>query len=152
MLRLSKMTDYAVVVLTTLAHADGALHTANSLADRTGLPMPTVQKLLKLLARGDLLQSHRGAMGGYSLSRTPDRINVVHIIEAIEGPIALTDCVDGGSGSCGVQSLCSRKGHWEKVNGAVRRALEDVTLADMATPNLFDFDQPPPARRAALAG
>lgn len=151
MLRLSKMTDYAVVVLTTLAYADGALHTATSLADRTGLPMPTVQKLLKLLARGDLLQSHRGAMGGYSLSRTPDRINVVNIIEAIEGPIALTDCVDGGSGGCGVQSLCSRKNHWEKVNSAVRRALEDVTLADMATPVLFDFEREP-APRAVLAG
>lgn len=151
MLRLSKMTDYAVVVLTALAYADGTLHTANSLADRTGLPVPTVQKLLKLLARGDLLQSHRGASGGYSLSREPTRINVVHIIEAIEGPIALTDCVDGGSGGCGVQSLCSRKNHWEKVNGAVRRALEDVTLADMATPSLFDFEREP-ARGAALAG
>lgn len=150
MLRLSKMTDYAVVVLTTLAHADGALHTANSLADRTGLPMPTVQKLLKLLTKGDLLHSHRGAAGGYSLSRGPDRISVVNIIEAIEGPIALTDCVDGGSGGCGVQGLCSRKNHWEKVNGAVRRALEDVTLADMAAPSLFDFQ--PPAPRAALAG
>lgn len=151
MLRLSKMTDYAVVVLTTLAHADSTLHTATSLADRTGLPMPTVQKLLKLLTRGELLQSHRGSLGGYSLSRSADRINVVHIIEAIEGPIALTDCVDGGSGGCGVQSLCSRKGHWEKVNGAVRRALEDVTLADMATPSLFDFDSRA-ARRAVLAG
>lgn len=151
MLRLSKMTDYAVVVLSTLAHADSALHTANSLADRTGLPMPTVQKLLKLLARGDLLQSHRGASGGYSLSREPDRINVVQIIEAIEGPIALTDCVDGGSGGCGVQGLCSRKNHWEKVNSAVRRALEDVSLADMAAPRLFDFG-PEPAPRAVLAG
>jgi FeS assembly SUF system regulator len=151
MLRLSKMTDYAVVVLTTLAHADGALHTATSLADRTGLPMPTVQKLLKLLARGDLLQSHRGATGGYTLAKAPTAINVVHIIEAIEGPIALTDCVDGGSGSCGVLSLCARKSAWDKVNSAVRRALEDVTLADMAAPSTIDFIHAP-APPAALAG
>lgn len=151
MLRLSKLTDYAVVVLTTMARTDGALHTAASLTERTGLPAPTVQKLLKLLARGDILASHRGAAGGYTLARPPCGITVAQIIEAIDGPIALTDCVDGQTGSCGVESLCARRGSWDKVNRAVRRALDDVTLADMAAPPLF-FDAPAPERGTALAG
>lgn len=160
MLRLSKLTDYAVVVLAALAETParaGALHTATSLADRTGLPAPTVQKLLKQLAKAGLVQSHRGAAGGYGLSRGADRVTVAQIVEAIDGPIALTDCVDGASGACGVESLCSRRGTWDKVNQAVRRALDDVTLADMAADmaahSPFGFEPPrAPAPGAALAG
>ncbi|HYE52346.1 MAG TPA: SUF system Fe-S cluster assembly regulator [Azospirillaceae bacterium] len=149
MIRLSKLTDYAVVVMTTMMRSDSAMHTAASLADRTGLPAPTVSKLLKLLAKEGLLASHRGAAGGYSLARAPREITVAAVIQAIDGPIALTDCVDGAEGACGVESLCPRRGNWDKVNQAVRRALEGVTLADMAEPS---FPPPPRAGDARLAG
>ncbi|ACI97931.1 SUF system Fe-S cluster assembly regulator [Rhodospirillum centenum] len=162
MLRLSKLTDYAVVVLTAMARSDAPVHTAASLAERTGLPVPTVQKLLKQLARGGILASQRGAAGGYALLREDTDVTVAEIIEAIDGPIALTDCVDGAEGACGVQSLCPRRGSWDKVNEAVRRALDGVSLADMALPSIPDFGIAPAlatdprsedkVRRAALAG
>jgi FeS assembly SUF system regulator len=141
MLRLSKMTDYAVVILATLADAQGAFYNAPTLSERTGLPVPTVQKLLKILTRAGLLSSHRGASGGYSLLRAANEISVRHIIEAIDGPIALTDCVDGGIGHCSVQSLCGRKRPWERVNEAIRIALSGVSLADMH-PAPFAFYDP----------
>ncbi|MBB6253984.1 FeS assembly SUF system regulator [Nitrospirillum iridis] len=128
------MTDYAVVVMTTMSQGEGGTHTATSLAERTGLPAPTVAKILKLLARDGLMASHRGAAGGYSLARDPDDINVAQIIAAIDGPIALTDCVDGAEGACGVQSLCPRRGNWDRVNRAVRTALEGVSLTEMSQP------------------
>ncbi|MDZ5646185.1 SUF system Fe-S cluster assembly regulator [Nitrospirillum sp. BR 11828] len=138
MIRLSKLTDYAVVVMTAMMQGDGGPHTAVSLAERTGLPAPTVSKILKLLARDGLMASHRGAAGGYRLARAPDAINVAQIIAAIDGPIALTDCVEGAPGACGVESLCPRRGNWDRVNRAVRGALEGVSLADMARPMFHD--------------
>lgn len=134
MIRLGKLTDYAVVVLTAMARTPTVIHTAASLAERTAVPTPTVQKILKLLARGRVVLSLRGAAGGYTLARTADLITVAEIISAMEGPIALTDCVDGAEGSCGVERLCPMRGNWDKVNRAVRKALEEVTLADMAMP------------------
>lgn len=131
------MTDYAVLVLTSMVSRACGMETAPSLAERTGLPAPTVAKILKLLVKDGLVSSHRGATGGYVLARPADSINVAQIITAIDGPIALTDCVDGGDALCGVESLCSRRGHWEKVNRAVRTALEGVSLAEMATPHPF---------------
>ncbi len=156
MIRLSKLTDYAVVVLTEMARIDArarqpTVFTAPALADRTAAPVPTVQKVLKLLVKGGVVVSTRGAAGGYALARTPDRITVAQIIQAVDGPIALTDCVDGAEGSCGVERLCPIRGNWDKVNRAVRVALESVTLADMAMPTLPDLAVPPPARRAAAA-
>lgn len=134
MIRLSKLTDYAVLVMTSMVNRAGGVETATSLADRTGLPAPTVAKILKLLVKDGLMVSHRGAAGGYTLARTADAINVAQIITAIDGPIALTDCVEGGDTLCGVESLCPRRNHWEKVNRAVRTALEGVSLAEMAMP------------------
>lgn len=149
MIRLSKLTDYAVVLLTEMARQPLAVQTASGLTDRTGVPAATVQKLLKLLTRGQVVQSARGATGGYSLARPADRITVADIIQAIEGPIALTDCVDGSDTICGVERLCPMRGNWGRVNDAVRRALSDVTLADMAIPAA-----PPPwsVDRSAVAG
>ncbi|WP_044562661.1 SUF system Fe-S cluster assembly regulator [Azospirillum sp. B4] len=151
MIRLSKLTDYAVVVMTAMMHGEGGSHTATSLAERTGLPAPTVSKILKLLARDGLMASHRGATGGYRLARPPEAINVAQIIAAIDGPIALTDCVEGSAGACGVESLCPRKGNWDRVNRAVRGALEGVSLADMARPMFADPVMPPKAAPALPA-
>jgi Rrf2 family protein len=92
---------------------------------------------MKLLAPAGLMESHRGATGGYSLTRAAEEISIADIISAVDGPIALTACVDGAEGHCDVESLCPMRGNWDKVNRAVRRALEEVTLADMSTVPAF---------------
>jgi len=135
MLRLSKLTDYAVVVMTEMLRAPVAVMTAGELAARTGVPAPTVQKILKLLARDGLMVSTRGASGGYALARPAAHISVADIIAAVDGPITLTDCVGGAEGCCDVEGLCPMRGNWDKVNRAVRAALEGVSLADMALPS-----------------
>jgi FeS assembly SUF system regulator len=132
MFRLNRLTDYAVVVMTQMAQQTEEVRTAPRIAHDTGVPLPTVAKLLNALARGDLVVSHRGAAGGYSLSRSAERITVAEIVQALEGPIALTACVDGTTGNCDVASLCPMRGNWDKVNHAIRDALGQVTLLDMA--------------------
>ncbi|MEI6558293.1 MAG: SUF system Fe-S cluster assembly regulator [Rhodospirillaceae bacterium] len=134
MIKISKLTDYAVVVLTQLGR-DSAVHTVTALAEATGVPAPTVAKLLKPLVAAGLVASHRGANGGYVLNLEPERITVAAIITALEGPIAVTECVGDADSACGVESLCPMRGNWEKINRAVRRALEEVSLADMAVPS-----------------
>lgn len=138
MFRLNRLTDYAVVVMSQMAQRGKEVSTAPQIAQGSGVPLPTVSKLLNALARGDLVTSHRGASGGYSLSRPADRVTVAEIIQALEGPIALTACVDGSEVRCDVASLCPMCGNWEKVNQAIRRALDEVTLADM-TPTIPSF-------------
>ena len=98
-------------------------------------------KLLKLLVKGGLVESWRGVNGGYALTRKIDEITAADIIEALEGPVALTACVDGSDADCGVESLCPMRGGWEKVNRAIRAALEEVTLAELSQP--VDFLLPP---------
>ena len=137
MIRLSRMTDYGVVVMSQLGQDLSAVRTAPELALATGVPAPTVAKLLKLLARGGLVESRRGVNGGYSLAREMDEITAADIIEALEGPVALTACVDGSDADCGVEALCPMRGGWEKINRAIRTALEEVTLAELAAP--MDF-------------
>ncbi|MBP5856938.1 SUF system Fe-S cluster assembly regulator [Marivibrio halodurans] len=131
MFKLSRMADYGVVVLSRMARDQGRVVTAYELSERTGLPQPTVAKTLKLLTRGGLLESHRGTQGGYSLDRAPTEVTVSEIIAALEGPVALTACVDGSDENCAVESLCPIRGHWERVNEAVKDALDSVTLADL---------------------
>jgi len=132
MFRLNRLTDYAVVVMAQMSHSGAPVRTAPQIAEDTGVPLPTVAKLMNGLAREGLVESHRGALGGYSLARAAERITVSEIIQALEGPIALTACVDGAAGHCESQSLCPMRGNWDKVNQAIRGALEGVTLADMA--------------------
>lgn len=134
MLKLNKMTDYAVVVLGQMAREPGRVRTAAALSETTAIPLPTVSKLLKILAGVGLVTSHRGANGGYSVDRTADRVTVADIVQAIDGPIALTACVDDSDGQCEVSNSCPISGNWNRVNLAVRRALEDVTLADLLDP------------------
>lgn len=132
MLRVSKLTDYVVVVLTRLSEGE-AVMTSPAIAALTGVPEPTVAKVLKALGTGGFVQSTRGARGGYRLALALDRITIADVIAAIDGPIALTACVDGGVGGCDVHTMCSVRGRWDPVNDGVRRALEAITVADMVT-------------------
>jgi len=134
MIRLNRLTDYAIVVLSQLSSDQARVRTATQLAHETGVPLPTVAKILKTLTVDGIIVSHRGAAGGYALSRSPDAITAAQIITALEGPIALTACVEGSGGHCDVEQLCPMRGHWEKVNGAIRHALEKLTLAELAAP------------------
>ena len=105
---------------------------ANELAEETQLPAPTVSKILKLLARAEILDSHRGVKGGYTLARSAARINVAEIISALDGPIAITECIDDTPGECTVEPFCSVRGNWQRINQAIQSALEEITLAEMA--------------------
>ncbi|NIP74258.1 MAG: SUF system Fe-S cluster assembly regulator, partial [Gammaproteobacteria bacterium] len=125
-------TDYAVVVLTQMTQNPDEVRTAPQIAQGTGVPLPTVAKLLNGLAHERLIASHRGAAGGYMLNRPAETITVAEIIQALEGPIALTACVEGAASGCEVESLCPMRGNWNRVNEAIHRALSEVTLADMA--------------------
>ncbi len=136
MIRVSRMADYGVVVTTHLARYPALRHTAASIAQGTGVPQPSASRLLKLLARAGVLTSHRGAKGGYALSRPPERISVAQLVAAVDGPISLADCLDGRSGTCGLESFCSVRGPWQKISDAIRVALEEVSLADMAEASL----------------
>ena len=142
MLKLSKLTDYAVVVLVRLSYADGtagdSVQTSPGIAQATGVPEPTVAKVLKALAGAGLVASQRGARGGYRLVRKLPEIPVADVIAAIDGPIALTACVEGGC--CEAEHFCSMAGRWDPVNTAIREALSGITLADMqeaAIPRAF---------------
>ena len=144
MFRLSRLTDYAVVALIRLDHEDPraeAVQTSPGIAAATGVPEPTVAKVLKALAAANLVSSQRGARGGYKLVRPLTAISVADVIAAIDGPIALTACVDGAAGGCEVEGRCAVKGRWDLVNGAIRDALSAITLADMRDASL------PPAFR-----
>jgi FeS assembly SUF system regulator len=139
MLRLSRLTDYAVAALVRLGRAEG-VETSPGIAAAIGLPEPTVAKVLKALANSGLVISQRGAHGGYRLAKPLTAIPVADVILAIDGPIALTSCVDGAVGGCESQSLCPVAGRWDPVNDAIRAALTAITLADMeaaAVPRAF---------------
>jgi FeS assembly SUF system regulator len=137
-LRLSKLTDYAVVVMARLAHdgalPDGQVQTAPGLALATGIAEPTVAKVLKILGHAGLVEGLRGARGGYRLTRRPEQVPLSEVIVAIDGPIALTACVDGGLGACEAEGVCAVRGRWDPVNEAIRQALSGITLADLAGP------------------
>lgn len=141
MLKLSRMTDYAVVVLSQMARHQGHCQTAQDLSELTALPQPTVAKVLKLLARASVVDSRRGTLGGYVLDRAATDVSVAEIIEAVDGPVALTACVDGHEGDCTVESLCPMRGRWDMLNTAVQTALESVSLAEITAmpenPNFF---------------
>ncbi len=130
MLRLSKLTDYGVVVMAHLARQPERPHTAAEIAAALPLGAPTVSKLLKLLARGGLLVSQRGAKGGYVLAREAKQISVAQVIDALEGPIALTECVLPGV--CRQAENCGVRDNWVKLSGTVYHALDGVSLAEMA--------------------
>ncbi len=132
MIRMTKLADYGIVILTHMSmERQGSLHTAHDLAARSRVPVPTASKLLKSLTRAGLVLSHRGRHGGYGLARDPDTISVAEIIAAIEGPIGLTECGTGTEGACDMESFCAAKGRWAPINQAIERALQDVPLSAM---------------------
>jgi FeS assembly SUF system regulator len=132
MLRVSKLTDYATVVMTCLAESSDEVLSAQLLAERARLETPTVSKVLKQLASAGLVDSWRGVNGGYRLAREPGRISVADIVTAMEGPIGMTECC-AHSGSCDHESHCGVRVNWQRISDAIRSALEGVTLADMLT-------------------
>ncbi|MBI5154042.1 SUF system Fe-S cluster assembly regulator [Candidatus Poribacteria bacterium] len=135
MIRLTRHTDYALVLLTYFVRRPiEHVHNARDLAAISGLPMPTVGKILKLLTRAELLESVRGANGGYRLARVPGEISVIEIIRAIEGPVAMTDCVGGSPDGCTMEPHCPVTSNWHRINRAVVGALEGITLEEMARP------------------
>ena len=131
MIRLNKMTDYAVVMLSHLAVDVDRVVTATELARGSVLPLPSVSKLMKQLSRAGILTSQRGASGGYRLGRAPKDIAIADIVTILEGPIALTACIEGADTSCDAIPQCSLSGHWNQVNHAIQVALDSVSLADL---------------------
>lgn len=131
MLRISKLTDYGTIILACLAGQPERLWTAAEVADRTRIGLPTVSKLLKKLQRSGLVTSTRGSHGGYQLARPAAGITAAQILDALEGPFAITEC-SGEHSTCGFESSC-RVGHaWQRVNAAIRRALTDISLAELS--------------------
>ena len=134
MIRLSRISDYGIVLMAHLAGLeDDQPHAAREVASEAGLPLPVVSKILKGLAREGLLVSHRGAKGGFSLARRPEEISAAEMITALEGPISLTECTVH-PGACSQESSCDVRGPWQRINGAVHAALAKITLADLAAP------------------
>lgn len=134
MLRVTKLADYGIVILTHLAGQGNATSSARDIAQEARLPLPVVSKILKLLAKDGLLESHRGIKGGYGLARRPEEITVAGIIRALEGPIAVTECTDRIRGDCGLETGCPVRTNWHLINQAIHQALEKITLAEMTQP------------------
>ncbi|MEI6419030.1 MAG: SUF system Fe-S cluster assembly regulator [Sphingomonadales bacterium] len=134
MIRLTNLADYAVVVMAAAAREPGVKLSAARVADMTGIPAPTVAKLMGTLARGGLLMASRGVAGGFTLARDPADVSVAEVVEAVDGPIALTSCVSGQVHDCAMEGHCAVRGHWGPINQAVRGALMAVTLADLLQP------------------
>ena len=142
MLRVTKLTDYATVVLTVLAARPGDVLSAADLAEIAGLETPTVSKLLKPLAQAGLVEGFRGANGGYKLARDAADISLVEIVEAMEGPLGMTEC-SVHAGQCGIEDSCGVRANWRRINDVVADALRGVSLAQMLGPM-------PPAPRKGI--
>jgi FeS assembly SUF system regulator len=135
MIRMSKLADYGLVIMTQfLRHQDrGGNLSARRMASETGLPLPMVSKVLKVLTREGLLISHRGVSGGYALSRNPDQITIGDVLSAMEGPIAMTECLER-DGDCRQEAVCPVRTNWGRINYAVRGVLDAITIVDMMEP------------------
>ncbi len=134
MLRMSKLTDYGTVVLAHLASGESSCVSAADVAEASGIALPTVSKLLKLLAKAELVYSTRGAHGGYRLARQARQISASDVIDALEGPVSITECSASNS-NCDYEHNCNVGNAWQRVNVAIRRALDDISLADLQRVN-----------------
>jgi FeS assembly SUF system regulator len=135
MIRVGKLTDYGLVVMSQIARRpQSELHTARDLAEKCGLPLPTVSKVLKTLLQSGLLASHRGIKGGYSLARGAELISLAEVISALEGPLALTECSTDITGLCDLEPSCPIKDNQRIINHVIRGALEKVMLSDLIRP------------------
>ena len=136
MIRLTRISDYGIVLMTQLAAGgDHAPRNARQVATAARLPLPVVRKILKVLTREGLLASHRGSRGGYSLARSPEQISAAEMIAALDGPIGLTECAVH-PGQCEQEPSCHVREPWKRINAVVHNALNSVTLADLAGPAL----------------
>ena len=134
MIRMTRLTDYGIMLLTLFARDDKhPMKSARDLSVEAKLPLPTVSKILKLLAKHGLLEAHRGVRGGFTLSRKPEAITMATVINALEGPIGVTDCCAPAS-DCGIENSCIVKSNWMKINRVVFGALDRITLAEMTHP------------------
>jgi FeS assembly SUF system regulator len=135
MFRITRLADYGILLMSYLAtDRRGQVHTARDVSGATGVPLPTVSKILKALARAGLLASHRGVGGGFALARDGKTITVADVVTALEGPIALTACLSPDRESCTVENSCPVKPNWERLNDAVRTALQSISVAEMVVP------------------
>ena len=159
MFRLSKITDYGIVILAEMAQrslaaqGEGSSEAARSLnarelASHVELPLPVVSKVLKALTRANILESQRGTKGGYSLAREPEELTVAEMIAALDGPLALTQCSQGPS-VCDLEATCSIKNPWQVINHVVQNSLASITLADLTSP-VFSGQLAPLAELAGL--
>ncbi len=134
MLRMSKLTDYGTVVLAHLASDTSTCVSATEVAEASGIALPTVSKLLKSLAKAKLVRSTRGAHGGYRLARQAQQISAAEVIDALEGPVSITECSSADS-QCTYEHNCTVGNAWQRINVAIRRALDDISLADLQRVN-----------------
>lgn len=134
MLRVTKVADYGVLMMTQFAARPDETQNAKDIASRAKLPLPMASKILKILSREGLLTSHRGTKGGYSLAQRPEDISVAAVIRALEGPIAVTECTDAVSGECDLERGCPMRANWHRINTAIQEALEKISLAEMMQP------------------
>ena len=134
MIRLTKQADYGIILMTHLAIQHNRISAATELAADTHIPLPTTSKVLKLLSRDGILVSHRGVKGGYSLARDPHLITVAEMITALDGPIAFTECIEDTPGVCSQESVCRLRSNWQRINQAVRLALDSISLAELSDP------------------
>ena len=130
MLRISRLTDYGTVVLAHLARGDAGPVSAAGVATATGIALPTVSKLLKALAKAGIVTSTRGSHGGYELARDARAISASDVIDALDGPVSITECSASDS-HCDLESICNVGGAWQRINIAIRRALDEISLADL---------------------
>jgi FeS assembly SUF system regulator len=134
MIRLSRLTDYAIVIVAELSSAPGTMLAAATLSAKTGIPEPTVAKVLKILARNNIITSARGVNGGYVIDRPATAVSIAELVEAVNGPINLTACADDAEPDCMVADMCLMRGRWGTVNAAIHAAFSAVMLSDMIAP------------------
>ena len=132
MIRLSRLADYGIVIAVHLARHPEGQYTTHEIAAATRVPQPMASKILKVLTRARLLHSHRGARGGYGLARPAEQVTVAEVIEVLDGRIAITTCVDADHADCGIMGFCPAQANWQRINDAIRVALDSITLAEMA--------------------
>jgi len=139
LLRISRMADYAVIATSYMAKHPEANLSASDIAEATGVPLPSISKILKKLAKAEILQSKRGVAGGYKLSRSPKSITIADLISSVEGPIVMADCLDHNRG-CSLESFCTVKIPWQRVSNIIEEALTELSLADIV--ELMDLSNP----------
>lgn len=142
MIRVTRLTDYAIVILASMAReTEGRTYNTRELVEKTGFPMPTVSKLLKILVKKGLLKSQRGVKGGYKLARKPESLSISEIIGLLEGPIAMMVCNEAAPSDCVYECRCPVRSHWNVINWVVKTALDQISLKDMCYPEKFRIPQ-----------